>query len=258
MSSADRLKAEQLDGHADAYSKAFPHYEENRLVHEAYGQRIAARLQAQGARRVLSLGIGHRAVARPIVDLLRAAVLERYVIVDAAPALLQAFADEMQPPPPGLQLIEAFFETMPLSLAPFDAIEAGFVLEHVDDPALLLRRLRHFIAPAGRLHIAVPNARSLHRLLGHEAGLLPDLYALSDADRSLGHRRYFDVPRLSTLVADCGWRTEDSAGLMLKPFTTGQLDKLGLPPTVWQALQTLAGPYPEIANSFCMELSLCA
>ncbi|MCY7317034.1 MAG: class I SAM-dependent methyltransferase [Rubrivivax sp.] len=258
MSSADATRAEQLDGHAGAYSKAFPHFEENHVVHEAYGLRIAARLQQEGARQVLSLGIGHMAVARPIVELLRAGQLARYVIVDAAPAIIQSFAAQMQPLPPGLELVESFFEQLPPTFGPFDAIEAGFVLEHVDDPASLLRSMRGFIAPAGRLHVAVPNARSLHRLLGHEAGLLPDLYALSDADRALGHRRYFDVPRLQSLAVDCGWQVQSSAGLILKPFTTGQLDQLGLPPAVWRALQTLAEPYPEIANAFCMELSPCA
>ena len=249
--------ATTLDSHAAAYSKAFAHFEENRIVHEAYGLRIAAQLLQRGARQVLSLGIGHTEVARPVVGLPCGGQIDRYVIVDAAPAIIADFREQMAPLPAALDLVQAFFEDFDEALGPFDAIEAGFVLEHVDDPALVLRRMRSFMAPGGCLYVAVPNARSLHRLLGHEAGLLADLYALSDADRALGHRRYFDVARLTTLANQSGWSVEACTGLLLKPFTTGQLATLDLPMPVWRALQSLAAPYPEISNVFCTELSAC-
>lgn len=248
---------QQLDSHAPAYTAAFAHFEENRIVHQAYGQRLARRIAGCGAKDVLSLGIGHMEVSLPIVELLRSGVINHYVVVDAAPAILQAFEAQLAPLPAGLQLVEAFFERYETEGRRFDAIEAGFVLEHVEDPALLLRRLREWVAPQGRLFVAVPNARSLHRLLGQHAGLLEDVYTLSDADLALGHRRYFDVALLTDLAQRCGWRIESQAGLLLKPFTTGQLAKLALPPQVWAALQALAEPYPDISNAFCMELVPC-
>jgi 2-polyprenyl-3-methyl-5-hydroxy-6-metoxy-1,4-benzoquinol methylase len=245
-----------LDRHAQAYSKAFPYFEENRIVHEDYGRRIAQRIKALQLRQVLSLGVGHSEVARPILQMLSEGGIRRYVIVDAAATILNDFGKSIEPHPAGLSLIESYFEEFD-DAAGFDAIEAGFVLEHVDDPAAILMRLRRLLHPEGRLFVAVPNACSLHRLLGHHAGLLPDLYALSDADMALGHMRYFDVPRLTELAQSCGWRIESTAGLLLKPFTTGQLAKLDLASHVWRALQVVAEPYPEISNSFSMELSIC-
>lgn len=249
------MTVSSLDVHQAAYTKAFAHYEENHLVHVAYGLRVANRLRELRARAVLSLGIGHTEVARPILEMLREGALGRYVLVDAAPAIIQGFAESITPAPPGLELIEAYFESF-VDSERFDAIEAGFVLEHVDDPALLLRHLRGLLREDGRLFVAVPNARSLHRVLGHEAGLLPDLYALSPADLELGHRRYFDLERLVKLVGECGWSVQSRAGLMLKPFTTRQMEQLALPAEVWRALQQVAEGYPEISNSFCLELSL--
>ncbi len=246
----------QLDTHLTAYSKAFPHFEENRIVHEAYGLRVAAQIAERGARQILSLGIGHMEVARPIIELLRSAKIDRYVVVDAAPAIVAKFRESIAPVPAGLELVEAWFEDY-ASPVQFDLIEAGFILEHVSDPGLVLRRMRSLLAAGGRMCVAVPNARSLHRVVGHEAGLLRDMYALSDADRALGHQRYFDVDRLTALAAQCGWRVESKAGLLLKPFTSGQMEQLQLPPEVWRALQAVAAPYPEISNSFCMELAAC-
>jgi SAM-dependent methyltransferase len=243
----------ELDAHRAAYSEAFPHYWENAIVHAAYGRRIAADIAARGATSALSLGVGHSEVARPIMALLASGPLRRYVVIDGSPEMLSAFRASIQPAPSGLELVEAYFETFDTDER-FDVIEAGFVLEHIADPELLLRRLHNLIEDSGRLHVAVPNARSLHRLLGHHAGMLPDMYLLSAADHALGHRRYFDVHSLSTLATRCGWRIERVQGLLLKPFTTQQMHRLGLPPAVWEALQAVAAPYPEIANAFCMEL----
>lgn len=251
-----KTTVQQLDAHAQAYTEAFTHFDENVIVHIAYGQRIARQIAASGARRVLSLGVGHMEVARPIVDLLRAGQIDRYVVVDAAPTIMEGFRASMAPLPQGLDLVLAFFENFE-DEQPFDVIEAGFVLEHVEDPGLILSRLRRFAAPGACLHVAVPNARSMHRMLGHHAGLLPDVFVLSDADRSLGHRRYFDVPKLTALALACGWQVTHQAGLLLKPFTTGQLNRLELTAPVWQALQTLAEGYPEISNAFCLELTPC-
>lgn len=252
-----KTTAQELDSHAQAYSKAFTHFDENVIVHVAYGQRIARQIEESRARRVLSLGVGHMEVARPIVDLLRAGHIDRYVVVDAAPSIMDGFRASMAPVPKGLELVQAFFEQFedPQS---FDVIEAGFILEHVEDPGLILSRLRRLAAPGACLHVAVPNARSMHRMLGHHAGLLPDVFVLSDADRSLGHRRYFDVPKLTALALQCGWQVQRQAGLLLKPFTTGQMNRLDLTPPIWQALQTLAEGYPEISNAFCMELAPCS
>lgn len=249
--------AQQLDSYAPSYTAAFPHYEENRIVHVAYGQRIAAHVKASRARSVLSLGIGHTEVARPLVDCLRQGDLHRYAVVDASHELVESFARDLAPLPPGLELIEGWFETFEAE-GRFDVIEAGFVLEHVDNPALILRRMHPFLRPGGRLFIAVPNARSLHRLVGFHAGLLKDMYALSDADRALGHQRYFDLERLTSLVESCGWRVRQAQGMLLKPFTTGQMGKLDLAPAVWQALQTVAADYPEISNAIQLEVEAVA
>jgi SAM-dependent methyltransferase len=248
----------ELNDHAESYERSFPYYEENRIVHAAYGDRIAQFIAGRKLRSVLSLGIGHAEVARSILGQFSGGPLERYVIVDGAEKIIESFRRSLPQCPPGLELIEGFFETFEYP-AHFDVIEAGFIFEHVDDPGLILRRLHRFLAPGARLFIAVPNARSLYRLLGHHAGLLPDMYALSPADIALGHKRYFDVDSLTSLVKEAGYLVDKTEGMLLKPFTTGQLAKLDLSPAIWRAMQTVAADYPHISNAIYMEAtSLCA
>ena len=123
----------------------------------------------------------------------------------------------------------------------------------MDDPAFILRRLHEFLAPGGRIFLAVPNARSLHRQLGHMAGLLDDMYVLSPSDFALGHKRYFDVEAISTLIRDAGFDVAKTEGMFLKPFTTGQLNTLNLPPAVWQALMKISAGYPDLSNAIYIE-----
>jgi SAM-dependent methyltransferase len=247
-------EVEQLDNYVKSYTSEFPYSEENYLMLAAYGERLAQYIQKHEVGSALSLGIGYVEVARRLLAELASGVLERYVVVDGAPQIIADFRRSIDIMPDGLELIEGYFETF---TAPgrFDVIEAGFILEHVDEPSFVLNRLHQFLAPGGRIFIAVPNACSLHRLIGHKAGLLEDMYALSPSDLALGHKRYFDLQTLSGLVRDTGFKIGKVEGLFLKPFTTSQLSSLDLSPAIWQALLEVSTGYPEISNAIYIEVT---
>ena len=151
-------------------------------------------------------------------------------------------------------MVHAYFEDY-APPSPVDAVEMGFVLEHVADPERLVRRYAGFLAPGGLVAIAVPNARSLHRLVGQRAGLLDDLYRLSEHDLALGHRRYFDLGSLRRLVEGAGLRIGACEGILLKCLTTGQLSRLGLDARVLEAFCEIGADYPDIANAIYLEAS---
>jgi SAM-dependent methyltransferase len=240
---------EDLDG-ATGYRPDFPYHDENLLMLGWYARRLEATLVARGARRVLSLGIGHRVVSRCLADL-RGRGLDAYTIVEGSAARI----DELRADGTlgeAVEVVQAYFEDYVPPRA-LDAVEMGFVLEHVADPAALVGRYAGFLAPGGLLAIAVPNARSLHRLVGHRAGLLDDLYRLSEHDIALGHRRYFDLDSLRRLVEGAGLRVGACEGILLKCLTTSQLARLDLGPRVLEAFCEVGTGFPEIANAIYLE-----
>jgi hypothetical protein len=97
------------------------------------------------------------------------------------------------------------------------------------------------------LFVAVPNLESMNRRLGHLAGLLPDLHALSENDVLLGHKRYYSVDSLTTELRHAGYEVEHVEGIYLKPMTTRQIISLNLGPNVIEALCKLGVGYPELS-----------
>lgn len=233
--------AAELDALLGAYSHD-PYERENLITAAGFVARIAR--YAATHDEYLELGVGHGAA----LDAL-ARSFGRVLVVEGSAELVRRCARRHA----NVQLVESYFETF-TSERRWPNIGMGFVLEHVDDPALVLQRYRALLAPGGSVFVGVPNARSLHRLLGQRLGLLPDLSALSPADLALGHKRFWTYHQWLDLFAACGYRVLRAEGLYLKPLTTKQLDQLGLPAAAHQALDEVAAEAPALSNSCFFQL----
>ena len=104
--------------------------------------------------------------------------------------------------------------------------------------------------------MTVPNAESLHRRLGHEAGLLGDLMELGQADRQLGHQRLYTVASLRRAIEQAGYVVKTVEGLLLKPITTAQIKSLQLPEAVLQAMLKVGVSYPELSAGILIQAGL--
>ena len=105
------------------------------------------------------------------------------------------------------------------------------------------------------MFLAVPNAEVMNRRLGHLAGMLDDIYALSENDHLLGHKRYYTVASLSNEVAQAGYRIDRLEGIYMKPFTTQQVVSLQLDRRIITALCELGVNYPELSCGILAQIS---
>ncbi len=108
----------------------------------------------------------------------------------------------------------------------FDTIVMSHVLEHISDPVGLLRRIRGWMHEASVFILAVPNAKSFHRLAAVQMGLLQSEYDLNDRDRALGHFRVYDMDRLVKDAELGGFRVSERGGIFIKFLSNSQMEKV--------------------------------
>ncbi|HUP58634.1 MAG TPA: methyltransferase domain-containing protein [Bdellovibrionota bacterium] len=234
-----------LDDHFKAYGKDFIHALDNDLILKWYPQRIASLKKGSS---LLELGIGHG-----FSTAIFANHFERHVVVDGSPKIIEAF--KLANPATRVEVVEAYFESFETDER-FDHVVMGFVLEHVDDPKLILDRFKKFLRPGGSIFATVPNAEALNKRLGLEAGIISDLFALGPGDRQLGHKQLFSVPRIRELARSVGLKEKHIEGLFLKPLTTKQLLDLGLDEKILQAMMKVGVGYPELSVGILVELAV--
>ncbi len=228
----------KLDEHVKAYEGSLLYDFDNRILLNWYPKRIIE-LNSDPDLTVLELGLGHGFTAQAFSSHYR-----RHVVLEGSSAVIKNYLEQY--PKSQSHIIETLFETFQ-SDEKFDIIVLGFILEHVDDPILVLNHYRQFLTDKGLMFVAVPNAEVLNRRLGHVAGLLDDMQILSDNDLLLGHQRYYTVDTLTQDIVDSGYQLDQMEGIYLKPFTTSQILSLGLDENIIRALCEVGIDYPELS-----------
>jgi 2-polyprenyl-3-methyl-5-hydroxy-6-metoxy-1,4-benzoquinol methylase len=155
------------------------------------------------------------------------------------------FCDEIAARHPSVEVVHSIFEDF-ASEPVFNTVVLGHVVEHVEDPVDILRLVRGWLAPGGRIFAAVPNARSLHRQAAVVMGLLGREDELNETDRSIGHRRVFNPESFRGVFTSAGLRIEFFGGYWLKPLSSGQIEANWTPEMV-DAFVQLGERYPDIA-----------
>ncbi len=138
-------------------------------------------------------------------------------VVDGSEELLAHIDDA-----PNLVKVHILFEQFnPTQL--FNTIIMEHVLEHVEEPLRLVKRVKRWLAPGGKLLVGVPNGHSIHRLVAVKMGLLKDPCELNMRDHTLGHRRVYTPETLSQELKAAGLHISESGGVFFKPLSNQQI-----------------------------------
>ena len=131
----------------------------------------------------------------------------------------------------------------------FDTILLAGLLHEVEQPEGLLKAVRHVAGPQTLLHVNVPNANSLHRLVALSAGMIKSTSENSDFNIRFQQNTVFDMDALTAMMSRCGYRIQDSGTVFLKPFTHSQMQRMLdmelLDAQVLEGLYGLTDQFPE-------------
>jgi len=110
---------------------------------------------------------------------------------------------------------------------PFDNIILTHVLEHLDDPGAVLRRIKEeWLAEEGRLFLVCPNAHAASRRIAVKMGLIPYPEAVTPQEAEHGHRCTYSMDSLEGEAAAAGLEVLHRSGIFFKALANFQWDRL--------------------------------
>lgn len=125
---------------------------------------------------------------------------------------------------PKVEFIESLIEDYsPKEL--FDNIFLILILEHVESPIELLKKVSTFLEKGGQIIIQVPNETAINRRLAVKMGTLESCDELSPFDINIaGHRRSYNIETLRHDIEAAGLKVTKTGGIFYKMLSTPQMD----------------------------------
>ena len=109
----------------------------------------------------------------------------------------------------------------------YDNIVLTHVLEHLDDPVLVLRRINdEWLAEGGRLFLVCPNANAPSRQIAVKMGLITHNAAVTSAEAAHGHRCTYSLDTLERDAVVAGLNVVHRSGVFFKALANFQWDRL--------------------------------
>jgi 2-polyprenyl-3-methyl-5-hydroxy-6-metoxy-1,4-benzoquinol methylase len=109
----------------------------------------------------------------------------------------------------------------------YENVVLTHVLEHVDDPVAVLRRINdEWLARDGRAFVACPNANAPSRQIAVKMGLISHNDAVTPEEAKHGHRRTYSLDTLERDAVAAGLKVVYRSGVFFKAFANFQFDRL--------------------------------
>lgn len=163
--------------------------------------------------------------------------------IDSAKAALGAQA----------QFVNSPFETARLARQ-YDNVIMTHVLEHLDDPVKVLRRINdEWLSSRGRLFLACPNANAPSRQIAVKMGLIAHNAAVTPAEAAHGHRCTYALDTLERDARAAGLTVVHRGGIFFKALANFQWDRLLqtdiISPEYLEGCYQLGQLYPDLCSS---------
>lgn len=207
---------------------------------------------------ILEIGCGLEPLFPYIED------FEREVIVEPAGMFIEVMRQKIEQcrMQDKVCCIEGFFEDeadrVKKTGVEFDYIIVSSLLHEVEQPEKLMMAVKETCGQNTIVHINVPNANSLHRLLAKEMGLISDVHELSDLQIKMQRNSVYDIDSLSEFVKDIGFEVLESGSYLPKFFTAGQMEQILqngiLTEEVFEGLYGLGKYLPDYGSEIYVQL----
>jgi 2-polyprenyl-3-methyl-5-hydroxy-6-metoxy-1,4-benzoquinol methylase len=153
----------------------------------------------------------------------------------------------------GVAFVNSRFETASLPKR-YDNILLTHVLEHLDDPVLVLKRVNEeWLAENGRLFLVCPNANAPSRQIAVKMGLISHNTAVTLSEAAHGHRCTYTLDTLEREAVAAGLKVIHRSGIFFKALANFQWDRVLQTDIVsteyLEGCYKLGQQYPDLCSS---------
>lgn len=125
-----------------------------------------------------------------------------------------------------VEFVNGLFETAILPKR-YDNIVLTHVLEHLDDPVAVLKRVNdEWLEEGGRFFLVCPNANAPSRQIAVKMGLITHNTAVTPAEAAHGHRCTYTLDTLERDAVSAGLKVVHRSGIFFKALANFQWDRL--------------------------------
>lgn len=152
-----------------------------------------------------------------------------------------------------VKIVNALFEEVTLP-AKYDNIVLTHVLEHIDDPVGLMKRINNeWLSDTGRFFLVCPNANAPSRQIAVKMGLISHNSAVTPAEAEHGHRITYTLDTLERDAKAAGLKVVHRSGIFFKALANFQWDRLLntdiISPAYLEGCYELGQQYPDLCSS---------
>ena len=150
-------------------------------------------------------------------------------------------------------IVQSTFETVTLDRQ-FDNIVLTHVLEHLDDPIGVLKRVNdEWLSDTGRFFLVCPNGNAASRQIAVRMGIISHHAAVTPAEQEHGHRITYTLDTLESHAKAAGLNVVHRSGIFFKALANFQWDRLLatdiISPAYLDGCYQLGQVYPDLCSS---------
>jgi len=151
------------------------------------------------------------------------------------------------------KFIHTLFEAAVLPVK-YDHIILTHVLEHIDDPVAVMKRINdEWLSDTGRLFLVCPNANAPSRQIAVKMGLITHNSAITPAESAHGHKITYTLDTLERDARAAGLNVIHRSGIFFKALANFQWDQLLktdiISPEYLEGCYQLGQQYPDLCSS---------
>ena len=152
-----------------------------------------------------------------------------------------------------INFINSTFEVVALPKQ-YDNIVMTHVLEHLDNPVRVLKRINNeWLSDEGRLFLVCPNANAPSRQIAVKMGIISHNTAVTPEEAQHGHKITYTFDTLERDTKKSGLQIEHHSGIFFKALANFQWDKLLttdiISPEYLEGCYQLGLQYPDLCSS---------